>query len=67
VNGELGKVIRRMAQQGKSVNEIHEIAYVYCAIFNARLVKDSTIDKITEHYTDKRSREINFLKKGLTR
>jgi len=50
MNGELGKAIRRLAQQGKSVDEIHEIAYVYCAIFNAQCVKDSTVDRIIEHY-----------------
>jgi len=53
MNGEIGKIIRRMAQRGKSVDEIHEIAYVYCAIFNnAQLIKDNdTIDRIIEHYS----------------
>jgi len=53
MNGKIGKTIRRMAQQGKSVDEIHEIAYVYCAIFNnAQLIKDNnTIDRIIEYYS----------------
>jgi len=52
MNGEIGKTIRRMAQQGKSMNEIHEIAYVYCAIFNdMQWIKDNTIDRIIEYYS----------------
>jgi len=55
MNGKLGKVIRRLVQQGKSIDDIYDIAYVYCAIFNAKLIKTSTINKIATYYRSQKN------------